>query len=87
MQKSGALPSRGWPRGLLQMIKRIVALSLLFAPSASAKDNGQCGKNVGPEVRAWFNSVTNALGARWCDISDGYPVEYEMRANNHSCPA
>jgi hypothetical protein len=28
------------------MIKRIVALSLLFAPSASAKDNGQWGKNV-----------------------------------------
>jgi hypothetical protein len=65
------------------MIKRMVALSLLFAPSASGKDNGQWGTNVNPELRAWFNSVTTSAGDKCCDESDGYPVEYEMRPDNH----
>ena len=46
------------------MIKRILALSLLFAPSAYAKDHGQRGANVSPELRAWFNSVWN----RWSSV-------------------
>ena len=66
------------------MIKRALALSLmLFSVSAHAKDHGQWGKNVSPELRAWFNSVTTSNGEKCCDDSDGYPVDYEMRADNH----
>jgi hypothetical protein len=44
------------------VIKRTLALSLLFLLPTHAKDVGQWGSNVGPEMRAWFNGVYNRKG-------------------------
>ncbi len=66
------------------MIKRLLALTLLFAPLAHAKDNGQWNDyRLTAQQKAWFNTVTNSAGLKCCDDSDGYPVEYEMRPDNH----
>ena len=65
------------------MIKHALAFSLPFLLPAPAKDIGQWGSNVGPELRAWFNSVYNRKGIKCCEAADGYPVEYQMRSDNH----
>ena len=65
------------------MIKRTLALSLLFLLPTHAKDVGQWGSNVGPEMRAWFDGVYNRKGLKCCEAADGYPVEYQMRSDNH----
>jgi hypothetical protein len=69
--------------GCSGLIERTLALSLLFSLPAYAKDIGQWGDNVSPELRAWFNSVYNDKGIKCCDVADGYPVEYQMRPDNH----
>jgi hypothetical protein len=48
--------------------------AFLFSLPAHAKDNGQWGSNVSPELRAWFNDVYNRKGIKCCDAADGYPV-------------
>ncbi len=65
------------------VIERTLALSLLFLLPAHAKDVGQWGSNVSPEPRAWFNGVYNRKGIECCEAADGYPVEYQMRSDNH----
>jgi hypothetical protein len=65
------------------MMKRMVALALLFAWPAHAKDHGRWDSyHLTEQQRAWFKSVTNGDGSECCDDSDGYPVEYEMRPDN-----
>jgi len=61
----------------------MLALSLLFLLPTHAKDVGQWGSNVSPELRAWFNGVYNRKGLKCCDAAVGYPVEYQMRSDNH----
>jgi hypothetical protein len=65
------------------VIKHTLALSLLFLLPSHAKDIGQWGSNVSPELRAWFNGVYNRKGIKCCEAADGYPVEYQMRSDNH----
>jgi hypothetical protein len=64
------------------MIKHALALTLLLLPT-HAKDVGQSGNNGSPELRVWFNSVHNRGGFKCCVAADGYPVEYQMRSDNH----
>jgi hypothetical protein len=67
------------------MIEPMVALCLLFAPPAHARDHGQWdGYHLTDEQKAWFRSVTNSAGYKCCDDSDGYPVDYEMRPDNQN---
>jgi hypothetical protein len=62
----------------------LVALAAwLCALPVDAKDHGQWGSSVSPELKAWFNSVRTDTGSKCCDEADGYPVEYEMRPDNH----
>jgi hypothetical protein len=66
------------------LIKRVLAVSLIFSSPAHTKDHGQWNSyRLTEEQRAWFKSVTNRAGSKCCDNSDGYPVEYEMRPDNH----
>ena len=63
---------------------RALCLLLLLPLSANAKDHGQWdGYRLTEEQRTWFKSVTNSAGDKCCDVSDGYPVDYEMRPDNH----
>jgi len=54
------------------VIKPTLALSLLFLLPTHAKDVGQWGRNVSPELRAWFNGVYNHKGIKCCEAADGY---------------
>ena len=65
------------------VIKHTLVLSLLFLLPTHAKDVGQRGSNVTPELGAWFNGVYNHKGIKCCEAADGYPVEYQMRSDNH----
>jgi hypothetical protein len=71
------------PRGVKTIIAPIPVMALLFSLPASAEDHGQWGNKVSPELRMWFDNVYNAEGFECCAIADGYPVEYQMRSDNH----
>jgi hypothetical protein len=51
------------------VIKHTLALSLLFLLPSHAKDIGQWGSNVSPELRAWFNGVYNRKGIKCCEAA------------------
>jgi hypothetical protein len=65
------------------VIKHTLVLILLFLLPTQAKDVGQWGSNISPQLRAWFNEVYNSSGFKCCEAADGYPVEYQMRSDNH----
>jgi hypothetical protein len=66
------------------IIQCALAFSLIFSSPVHAEDHGQWDTyRLTDEQRAWFRSVTNRAGNKCCDDGDGYPVEYEMRPDNH----
>jgi hypothetical protein len=71
-------------RASLSMVQCVLELGLILSSSALAKDHGQWDSyRLTDEQRVWFKSVTNRAGNKCCDDGDGYPVEYEMRPDNH----
>jgi hypothetical protein len=57
-------------------LRLLMAVVLLSAAAASARDYGQYG-DTDPEIKEWVKRLTDKTGQGCCATADGHPAEYE----------
>ena len=56
---------------------------LIFGSSAYARDNGQFGTSLDPQIKDWIKGLKDRLGYGCCDVADGYPPEVVWYLGNN----
>jgi hypothetical protein len=70
--------------GFILTVAVVTMLMVYDYYGARAEDKGQWNAyHLSDDQKAWFNTVRDSLGNTCCDGADGYPVDYEMRANRY----
>jgi hypothetical protein len=78
-------PSNSWRR-LAQIKLFRIALLVLAASPAIARDNGRYAQ-VDPKIRQWFrNQLSPKTGGNCCNEADGVYAEEDIRGEHYCWP-